>query len=232
MSKNLSEPGINKSAAANEWNTRQLLRRPAPPAGTAPETAWIAAYDNYFYGQTVNSSASATNIQFPFIDWSDNAAGIFDYVRSASTIGATNNYNPILVADGIYAFSIYLRASNMGASNYEVLYTLDTNTYYPGRNSPAIYIEDRIYTTADFQDAAGTARSYSSPDFDFQRTVILPCETVGGPGTVYPAIDIVKPGTAANFDFTFDSRFWITYLGPLNHAATVNGSNDPHPTHP
>lgn len=62
MSKNLSEPGINKSAAANEWNTRQLLRRPAPPSGDSQFT-W-ARRKRCTTTQTIAGNSSQVKLTF------------------------------------------------------------------------------------------------------------------------------------------------------------------------
>lgn len=229
MSRPIYEPSLQRTATRLNYGQEQLFRRPAQQ-DCCP--VWIAAYDNEFFGQDIATTSGIVQMQFPYIDWSDNAGGIFSYVRTASTIGATNNYNPTLEVDGVYAFTFWVYLDDPTANNYSIYYSLDTSTYYPGRATGRPNITDRIVNTYDFQDAAGTARVYASPYLDYYRTIVLPCELVGGPGTVYPAIQVLKPATAANFTLTFRSRFWITYLGPLDHATTVAGSRDPYPVTP
>lgn len=180
---------------------------------------WIACYDNLPYGQTINTSASE-NLEYPYIDWSDNAGGIFTYVRSASTLGASNNYNPKLLVDGLYLFSWDEISENVGSGEYAVDFHLPIGNYPGG--------------TADNRwKRYNNAAIWSSTYFYEMGSIMLPVD-VGTGITVYPWIEVIPKTGASNFNVTFRNKLWIAYLGPLNNSATFNSShhNDPYPTTP
>lgn len=193
------------------------IRSVTSTAGSVP---WIAVYDNLYYGQTINTSSSGVNLQFPYIDWSDDASGIFSYFRSASTIGASNSYNPTLLRDGVYLFAWDEHADSVGNGTYAVQYNLPINTT-PGGTSDNHW---KQYVAAD---------GFSLSDYREMGSIMLPVD-VGSGVTVVPWITVFRESADADFGITFRNKLWIGYLGPLNNSATFNGShhNDPYPTTP
>lgn len=186
---------------------------------------WIAVYDDIYGGQSISTTSSGDNLQFPGCDWSDNAGGIFSYTRSAGTIGGPNSYNPKLLVDGVYNFTIW-EVSNTGNTDYAVDYYLDTGMLYPGRKSGQADISSTYYVMD--QNA-----EWSNTWYWWFTSLTLPLRRAfGNPGTVYPYIRLRRPSAAADFDLFFSNRLWITYLGPVSHANNFATGNDPYPVTP
>ncbi len=192
---------------------------PIPPECLTASTPWIAVYDNLYYGQTISTTGTGTNLEFPYIDWSTDASGIFTYVRSASTIGATNNYNPRLLVDGVYAFSWDEHSDSVGNDINAVEYFLPVGTY-PGGTADNRWKYFMDATTIDNH-------------FRAMGTLILPVD-VGSGITIYPYIDVQKESGDPAFDIVFRNKLWIYYLGQLNNTSTFNSSHhgDPYPATP
>ena len=193
-------------------------------AATSP--AWMAVFDNFYYGQDISSADGAVNLEYPFVDWSENATGIFDWVRSdpLPTSSITNTYNIQLLVDGIYTFTTWLVSEDLGVDNYEIRYYIDTGCFYPGRNPSQSDIVDREIITSDFENSAGAARSYSSPYVYYQRSLTLPCQIPfnNPPTTVYPYVVLLRPATAPDYSMTLRNRLWVTYHGPLLHSTPTS----------
>ncbi len=216
MTQPVQESSSERNIGGLDWRTRQLARRPAPVStGCCP--AWMAVFDNFYWGQDISTTDGATNLEYPYCDWSDNAAGIFDWVRAPGTF-APNTYNIQLLVDGIYTITSWLVSEDLSVSNYEIRQHIDTGMGYPGRGFGSD-LTDREIITADFQDAAGTARSYSAPYVYLSRSWTLPLQRFfGNPGTVYPYVLLLRPATAPDYSMTLRNRLWIIYHGPLEHT--------------
>lgn len=187
--------------------------------------AWMAVYDNEYFGQGISTTSSGDNLQFPYIDWSANAGGIFTYDRSDSTIGADNNYNPKLLVSGVYTFSVWEQAY-FAVEKYAVDYFLQTSTYpgYKGGGDGDVWWSTYQMAGSEFSDT----------DYQLVTSITLPLHVGQNGATIYPYLRLRKPSAESDFEMTFNNRLWIAYHGPLNSDQTfpLTYHGDPYPETP
>lgn len=190
-------------------------------------TPWIAAYDDLPYGQSISTASAGDLLQYPYIDWSDDAGGTFSYVRTASTIGAPNNYQPEILVDGLYAFTAIEVCENLGnaGKDFKIQFNLNVSGKYPGGNggAPTALRDEPWYTNTT---------NFSVAYFYFARTWVLPIKAGAG-FTVVPSVRIIKTSAdGATWSITLRNRLFIARLGSLSHDAVFSNNNDPYPTTP
>lgn len=198
-----------------------------PIPGATVSTPWIAVYDDLPYGQGISTASGFVSLQYPYIDWSDDAGGTFTYVRTASGLGASNNYQPKILADGIYSFTATEACESLGngGKDFKIAFNLNVSGAYPGGNggAPEVLRDEQWYANAT---------DFSVAYFYFARTWVLPIK-VGSGLTVVPSVSVIKTSAdGSTWSATLRNRLFITYLGPLNHAASFSNHNDPYPTTP
>jgi len=195
---------------------------PKSQGGTDPLSThpWLAVYDDVYLGQEI-PEAVATDLLFPFIDWSDTALkSVFAYDTGDGTaaFGKDFYYIPQINVEGVYTITLACEADTVtAASNYRAFFEVDVGGDYPGRHIGA----DIRLSAYESVDEAVVGR------LAFLRSWTLPIKIVGSPPeTITPRVTLV--GGGAGWEIIARSRMWITYLGPTDHTGTgFVDSNDP-----
>lgn len=228
MTQPIQEPGPStRTDARLTWGSNQLFRRPSL-AGEMFETAWMAFYDDTYLGQDYDTSTGSIVLEFPYVDWSDNAIldgdgpFFYDAVDGNPTFGKDWAYVPWLMLDGLYNFTLAVEAESGTASDYKFRFNLDVGGDYPGRKNtdPGLDAQDLV-----------SVNGYSQSSMYFIRSWMIPFKIIGSPPEIVTITAVgTRPTASADFTISLRNRLWITYLGPDNYdAATFPTENDPGP---
>ena len=198
--------------------------RPKSQGGTDPieqaDTAWIAVYDDLYLGMSYSSADGQAAMEFPYIDFSDNAlttvGGPFSYDHDGSI------YTAQIEQEGLYAITVACASESLNAAkDYKFRVGLGVNGDYPGRNASDV----NLWSMENVLN-----QDFSTGYLYFERTWVLPIKIIGSPPEqIVPLVSVQLATTeTAPKSWTLRNRMWITYLGPTNYAATsfIN-SNDP-----
>ena len=183
--------------------------------------AWIAVYDNFVYGNAIQSQDGVVEAYFPFIAWSDGSQGIFGYeaVDGSLTLGTDWTYKPTIKVDGLYTIT-YLAASenSLNRSRAQNRIYIHGEYEYPGQIG--------INWLSDFRDRDYVG--FASSDNRWGRSWTLPIEVVGEqPITIHHAL--IKQSADSPADDSLRLQLWITYHGPINYSGSMNNDDDPGP---
>lgn len=193
--------------------------------------AWIAVFDDLPLGFAYNTAAPA-GLQFPYIDWSDNAIASpdaapaskpFSYTTESGTtkFGKDYAYRPQIMRDGLYVFTLNVVSENVGAAvDYKMKFQLNIGGGdYPGEGT-----NDNLQKQQDVM-----TEGFSTAYLYFNTTWIVPYKIAGSPPEdVTVTVTGQRKSAGSDFNITLRNRLWIAYLGPVNKAAT-SFANSPDP---
>jgi len=176
--------------------------------------AWMAVYDNLYLGQTINTADGQVDLEFPYIDWSDNSADIFTY--TATDLGGGNyEYLPKIKRSGIYTFSINLSSESGANNNIDLELYIYFGSTWPGKN------------VGHSANMIGNYDGFTNPYFYWQFSCTVP--VYANNFTISPSVVLLRQSADPDFDVTLRNRMWITYHGPLSHSGAIASHNNPGP---
>lgn len=228
MTSPIQEPSTDRTLSGLGWATRQLARRPAPVSG-ASQMSWMAVYDDSYLGFPYSTASGQVAMQFPYIDWSDNAlsadGGPFSYTtESGSAFGKTYAYILQIETEGIYAITVSCASEDLNATkDYKFRVGVNVGGDYPGRKSADadLWSEDNVLN-----------QDFSTGYLRYERTWVLPIKILGSPPEqIVPLIRIqLASAEVGDKSWTLRNRMWVTYLSDdFYAAASFIDSNDPGP---